>query len=136
VCLAVYVYVCVAVYENVCLWLCVLVSWSQFFIRSLLVPPNKFRPPQRGLTGDGVFEHVQNMFYTKVVNLNGSLVSAGVAAAASKAAEGEDDDGKLPGTRMSTAPAPTLSATTPACCADRISDRCRMQSCDLSTSPR
>jgi hypothetical protein len=86
-----------------CLCCC---SWTQFFIRSLLVPPNKFRPPQKGLTGDGVFEHVQNMFYTKALNLNASLVAAGVgsadgkakataATAASSDSDDDGDDGKL-----------------------------------------
>ena len=70
--------------------------WTQFFIRSLLVPPNKFRPPQKGLTGDGVFEHVQNMFYTKALNMNAALVSAGVGGA-SDSKKDADDDGKLAG---------------------------------------
>ncbi len=51
--------------------------WSQFFLRAVLVPPNKFRPPQHGISG-GLYEHVQNMFYSKILTLNAELVAAGV----------------------------------------------------------
>ncbi len=70
-------------------------DYSQFFIRCLLVPPNKFRPPQKSTTGDGMFEHVQNMFYTKVLNFNAALVTAGVGPKP-VVAEDEDGDGRLP----------------------------------------
>lgn len=47
-------------------------------MHAVLVPPNKFRPPQHGTSGDGMFEHVQNMFYSKILTLNGDLAKAGV----------------------------------------------------------
>ena len=55
-------------------------GWAQFFMRAVLVPPNRFRPPQHGI-GGGMFEHVQNMFYTKILTINAQLVAAGVGSA-------------------------------------------------------
>ncbi|XP_043692047.1 DNA-directed RNA polymerase I subunit 1 [Telopea speciosissima] len=49
-------------------------SYSIFFIKDLLVPPIKFRPPSKG--GDSVMEHPQTVLLGKVLQANISLGNA------------------------------------------------------------
>ncbi|KAJ4969995.1 hypothetical protein NE237_003094 [Protea cynaroides] len=49
-------------------------SYSIFFIKNLLVPPIKFRPPSKG--GDSVMEHPQTVLLGKVLQANISLGNA------------------------------------------------------------
>lgn len=43
-------------------------GWQTFFVRVLPVPPTRFRPPM--IMGGKQFEHPQNHFLTKIINLN------------------------------------------------------------------
>ncbi|GJP44529.1 hypothetical protein CLOM_g3917 [Closterium sp. NIES-68] len=73
-------------------------AWpSAFFLRCLLVPPNKFRPPN--LIDDMLMEHPQNVFLTKILEANLFITQIGrdsshaAATAAAAAASGADADG-------------------------------------------
>ena len=46
-------------------------TYSSFFQRVVPVPPNRFRPPAK--VGDIVFEHSQNVWLGKIVQLNEQL---------------------------------------------------------------
>ncbi|KAL3691839.1 hypothetical protein R1sor_005490 [Riccia sorocarpa] len=47
---------------------------DMFFLRTLLVTPNRFRPPNR--MNDQVLEHPQNVMYSRVIQTNISLTEA------------------------------------------------------------
>ncbi|CBJ30250.1 RNA polymerase 1-4 RNA polymerase I large subunit [Ectocarpus siliculosus] len=49
-------------------------GYRLFFVRALAVPPPRFRPPMN--MGDMIAEHPQNVYLTKVLNLNESLKNA------------------------------------------------------------
>jgi DNA-directed RNA polymerase I subunit RPA1 len=49
-------------------------GWSIFFLEVMPVAPSRFRPPMT--MGDQQFEHPQNVFLTKIMNLNEQLQSA------------------------------------------------------------
>ncbi|CAI5473489.1 unnamed protein product, partial [Closterium sp. Yama58-4] len=71
-------------------------TWpSAFFLRCLLVPPNKFRPPN--IMNDMLLEHPQNVFLTKILEANLFITQIGreaaAAAAAAAAAGGEGEGG-------------------------------------------
>ncbi|CAI6003852.1 unnamed protein product [Closterium sp. NIES-64] len=60
-------------------------TWpSAFFLRCLLVPPNKFRPPN--IMNDMLLEHAQNVFLTKILEANLFITQIGREAAATAAA--------------------------------------------------
>ena len=64
-------------------------AWRLFFVHTLLVPPNRFRPPQD--MGDMVTEHQQNLNLSKVLTLNEKiqkLMRPGADAASLARAEG------------------------------------------------
>lgn len=46
-------------------------GWKVFFLRALPVAPARFRPPTK--LGDATFEHPQNFYLAKVLNLNAQL---------------------------------------------------------------
>ncbi|XP_074320854.1 DNA-directed RNA polymerase I subunit 1 [Silene latifolia] len=49
-------------------------SFMMFFIKTLLVPPTKFRPPSKG--GDSVMEHPQTILLQKILDSNKNLANA------------------------------------------------------------
>lgn len=53
-------------------------GWQVFFVRVLPVTPSRFRPPTR--LGENTFEHPQNVFLTRVLNLNERLAGFSMGA--------------------------------------------------------
>ena len=52
-------------------------GWQVFFLRALPVAPARFRPPTK--LGDNTFEHPQNFYLAKVLNLNAQLATLSAA---------------------------------------------------------
>lgn len=51
-------------------------GWRNLFLRVLSIPPPRFRPPTK--LGDQQFEHPQNIYLSKIIRLNDTLVDLGL----------------------------------------------------------
>lgn len=60
-----------------------------FFVRTILVPPTRFRPPQR-LHGES-YEHPQNVYLSNILRDNYNLMQYGAKAVESRVEKGESD---------------------------------------------
>jgi hypothetical protein len=61
-------------------------GWKHFFLRVLLVPSARFRPPTR--LGDEQYEHAQNVYLSKILRLNDTLIDLGLGTRAGAATGG------------------------------------------------
>jgi len=60
-----------------------------FFIHTLIVPPNRFRPESKGI--EGVISHEQTQALTKIMNLNNQLITMNLKNESSEK-EGEEEE--------------------------------------------
>lgn len=63
-------------------------AWTLFFVKSLLVPPSRFRPSSD--LGDVQAEHPQNLHLSKILTLNESLLKLAVTSASTSGAQNID----------------------------------------------